>query len=402
MDRNALRNFRTRHSRKRSSGGTVEPFPIANLADYDPAPSYTGKITGSLFGQSLAGYTPPGDSQIETSSANVLIHNQGGTAWATGSVHYVLTRLGKHILTNVAGISNVYFNQKAAGGTTLKEDWFPNGTLYNELIAKIATAEGQIAGTLPQFAMIFLGESEATSATTDPDFLSGFSVRVAKLVDSLRNRTRGDLGYIPIIWAQSGQRGVSSYNLSAQNFREQLRRLESGSGFALGNDPAGGLYKFHISVTHDLNLTDVVHQNSLAGLIHARRLELLTREKIRGEAIDGTGPRITSITRPTRATIQINFDKTVTVPVTTDATAYNNYFAVLDATGAFVLVSSITRPAATQIVIAHTSTAGLVQCRYMPPTNTTPDTVTAINYPNCIRGVTADALPLPAFTIPLS
>jgi hypothetical protein len=220
---------------------------------------------------------------------------------------------------------------------------------------------------------------------------------MSQMIDQVRR----NYGYVWTFKGQLGSVNSDNDNLLAQLLREVDRKMETGAGYPCSQN------KHRIIVQHDLTLhtaSEQWHYSGKAKQLIGERFWLAIREHVLGESVDGTGPRLASITRPSSSQIQIDVDKDIAAPLATDATAYDGYFSVLNINNSQLAISSITRPTARRILVDHAAESGQITLRYMPPRNIPAVTnpANAIFFANCVRGVTSDALPLPAMTVKLN
>jgi hypothetical protein len=284
------------------------------------------------------------------------------------------------------------------GGTEILEWTKSTDSLFEleQTLEAEAIAEASQSGLYPMFGIWYQIEADISPAKVPL-----YPAKYAKHLDNWRN----EYGYIWVLQVQLAPIQKQPNAGWGEPAREMQRQLETGAGFAISQN------RNRLVMAHDLshygrfaNEGEVYHLGSYAKQELGKRLGLAARQDVFGQSIDGMGPRISSVVRVSNTTIDVTFDRAITSPLTTDATAYDSYFKVKTASGSTLTISSITRPTTTKVTIIHTSESGSIVLSYQPPmlVQTTFDPATPFAYPNCIRGVTADALPTPAFTIPLS
>ena len=255
-----------------------------------------------------------------------------------------------------------------------------------------AISEATQSGLYPMFGFWYQGEADIS-----PSDIPNYPGSYAKLL----NLWRVARGYVAVFQVQLAPVGKQPNAGWAEALREVQRQQETGAGFTISQN------KNYLVCAHDLTLWDIGEIYHLSGFAKqelGKRFALAVREKVFGQAVDGTGPRISSTTRINSSTVEITFDRNITAPTVTTGAAYDNYFRVTTSGGTALAVSSITRTTATKVQIAHAANVGGIKVIYQPPmiVPTQLDPPNAIAYPNCIRGVTADALPTPAFTVGLA
>lgn len=192
------------------------------------------------------------------------------------------------------------------------------------------------------------------------------------------NKWREYYGNIPFIYCQLG--GYRWESDSYQKTREWQRLMESGSGSTLA------IPNHYMVVTHDLSNIDNVHLDKAGQIELGVRKALLARQIIYGENINGTGPRLVSVTRDN------NIVKVKTSRTINDHNTYEGYFRVYD-NGVAMNITNLGRDPQdnTSVLVTLESTpSGVVTLEYRPterPLHT--------KLENVVKD--SDGLPLPAF-----
>ncbi len=216
----------------------------------------------------------------------------------------------------------------------------------------------------------------------------------------------------PIILVQLARRGLTddsdtmARNLLYQVVREKQRRLAESARLPDTDGTASPIARSgtYLVVTHDLPMADGRHVSAAGQVELGRRIALAIREHLWGEAVDGSGPRLVAVDKPSSTTVRVHTNRAVNEPAVTTADAYAGYFSVF-ADGERVPIDSIDRHEVDDRVILITlgeSVPGSVDVRYMPPPVPTevvgfePDVVRSATCSDPIPG-TGLCLPLPAF-----
>lgn len=281
----------------------------------------------------------------------------------------------------------------AAKGATTTTNWLPDGanpynraTLFGSTLTRAALV--QAMGQRINLLTWYQGEQNSAAQATIDSFVADTKAIWAAF--------RQHLGYMPIIFNQLGMHNSSSAVQPYFSLREFQRQMEEGSGNA-----ANAQNLAYMVVSHDLPMKaegTIVHLNQAAQIENGLRRELLFREKVlRETGVDGTGPRLVSVTKPTTTTVRV---KTTQV-INADA-SYEGYFSLLDGATP-VTPSSIGRDPADATAVLLTLPgvpAGTLTVNYHPPITRAAGTWAV----NCVRAASKSdsrltyALPLPAFT----
>jgi hypothetical protein len=128
----------------------------------------------------------------------------------------------------------------------------------------------------------YQGESDNSSASRRSVFISNTNT----IMDTFRAETGAPIVYVQLASAHSEQLNVANHDIA-----ERQRQMETGSGVGSGIERSD----FFMVVAHDLPRSDGIHLSAYGQRVLAQRMSLAVREHVFGEAIDGTGPRITSL-----------------------------------------------------------------------------------------------------------
>ena len=223
----------------------------------------------------------------------------------------------------------------------------------------------------------YQGESEATRGLHGPTFVSR--------TNAVMNAFAQELYAPPVLYVQLG-RASSAYNGYGhmQHIREFQGRMEAD----FGETPREN---FFMVVTHDLPMVDRIHLSAEGQRILGERLALAYRQHVLGEKVNGTGPRLESISWAAGSldTIDVTLDR----PVNAGADNYSNYFYVREGDETTNITASAQRFGDRTIRVTLTRpAAGEVTLSYEPPL------VDDSGYGFLVDVVRDhDGLPLPAF-----
>lgn len=115
----------------------------------------------------------------------------------------------------------------------------------------------------------------------------------------------------------------------------------------------------HMVVTHDLPRNanpDDVHLNAAGQRELGRRFALAYRQHVAGENVNGTGPRLASITKPTGTTVKVKWDRTIQAAANDYGDGTDSLFRVYS-DGAEHTVSSVVRDSGDDTVVEITLSA---------------------------------------------
>lgn len=276
---------------------------------------------------------------------------------------------------------DVFLIPAARGGSSLL-DWSlglgteDQATLFGSAVVRGKRAGsdrgaplGRVAGGDAYGAVVwFQGETDTASSS----LANAYARKTEEVLDGFVGALEA-----PIILVQLARRGYvtrsdsTSRNLLYQVVREQQRRLADGARLAdtTGSSSPISRSGTHLVVTHDLPMADGRHLSAAGQVEVGRRVSLAIREHLWGEAVDGSGPRLARVDKPSTSAVWVHADRPVTPPATTSADAYSGYFAVFSE-GVRLPIESIVRHEVDARVIVITfgaSVSGAVEVRYMPP-----------------------------------
>lgn len=267
----------------------------------------------------------------------------------------------------------------AMGGTSV-ENWQPSATNIFDRSTLFGSALYRAAGTIANGrtlrALLWTqGEANASNGST-----STYRNYFKTMLDAFRDNL--DRKNLPCIYTQLG-----IYDTAAAGFatlREIQRKMEHASGFS------ESILRCYMVCAHDLPVLDGIHYTMDGKIELGRRRALAIRQHIYLEQIDGTGPRLVTVTKPTTTTVKVKTTKVINNHAT-----YDNYFTVYDG-GVAKTISSISRdPSDTTAVLITVSSAftGAVTVDYQPPVGRGNNTWAS----NVVKEQ-ANLLPLPCFS----
>lgn len=302
------------------------------------------------------------------------------------------------------------------------------GTLFGSAMYRALVSSGlrddPAGGAEPEGGPVtavfwYQGESDNSTADLRRDY-SGYTAQVFQAMLSLLGQATGAVEPV-VIYAQLAAYGCcfgeesasAAYveHLKTHDIAERQRRLEQGAYLGTphllpNTGLASGVARAHMVVTHDLPRFDRIHLSAEAQRELARRVALAYQEHVLGWDVDGTGPRLVSLSR-SGATITVTFDREVTAPHVTGPAAYSGYFTAWagppsgdDYSGSYgsntVAISKVERhpsDARKVLVTLASNPAQPVYLRYMRPHE---PTATSEYLEDVIRAA-GSGLPAPAF-----
>jgi hypothetical protein len=240
--------------------------------------------------------------------------------------------------------------------------------------------------------------------TDSANYRDGYIANTKRVFTTMNNQLRftTEGRNIPIIFAQLSHFGDDPSNSETvnnqrhkgwQDIREKQRLMEAGAYNPIsGTTSLCSVPHMHMVVTHDLAMFDRNHLTADSQKILGNRIDLAVREHILGENVDGTGPRLASITKSGNV-IRISTTRNIN-----DSSSYGNYFTVFDASGGEVTITKMERDNSrrTDVLLTLASDPGDgYTVRYMPPRIPGGD-ILRNNLTDVIRDPST-GLPLPAF-----
>ena len=194
---------------------------------------------------------------------------------------------------------------------------------------------------------------------------------------------RTDVPGVPMIYVQLQKNVDATYSHDLHLTAEKQRLMETGSG------DASEIVDHHMVVAFDLPLVDNTHINSDGMKILGDRYGLAIREHVFGEAVNGTGPRLVSITQPSADTVKVKTTMTLAV-IAADA---DNQFRAFDDAVEATITSVVRDPAddTAALITLDANVVGTMTVSYG-------DVVasgTGVTYANVVKD--GDGLPLPQF-----
>ena len=214
-------------------------------------------------------------------NANEPLHPNGKYSFGT--------HLGERLLASTGYES--YLLPSAVSGSSL-ERWLPSADdLFPPAVRRSLVSAGLQASNAP--SQPFPAEGGPVSAIVWYQGESDAATEGRRALFTSRTNTVMD-GFVaaldvPVIFVQ-----LASHHLEAQHeglhaVAELQRRLETG---AAGGDAR---QRHHMVVAFDLPRSDAIHLSAFGQRALAERIELAIRQHVLGEAVDGTGPRLTAI-----------------------------------------------------------------------------------------------------------
>jgi hypothetical protein len=238
---------------------------------------------------------------------------------------------------------------------------------YRRVAALAAAAPARVRGLL-----IWEGESNSSPAA-QVTFLADWSAWIAAF--------RRDYGNIPVIYVQLAKRELDPNNTYHNQTAELMRQLESGYG-------ASAIPQHYMVVSFDQGLINAAHVNQAGQKVIGDRVALAIRQHIYGQAVDGTGPRLSTISQPAANKVKVDTTQELAA-IAADA---DGQFRVYD-DGVEMTVSSVVQDVDTSAVLItmSASATGTVTVSY----GDVPGEEWNVAYANVVKN--AAGLPLPQF-----
>jgi len=269
----------------------------------------------------------------------------------------------------------------------------------------------------------YQGESDSSETA----YRTNFAPYTADVFTAFENHFQTEAGKPVIIFAQLTSYGYDANypspespestdsalgeDIRQMDIAERQRRMEVGAYAGPGIlNPAGSAISpranTHMVVTNDLPRSDRIHVSSAGQMILAERIALAYQEHYMGLEVDGTGPRVTALTRSSNV-VTVTFDRDVTQTSSPGPNGYSGYFTAWNGTPNPATLSSSygtsnlvdithvrrhpSNPRAVQVTLA--SSPATIYLRYMRPHQ---NTLTSSFVQDVVRGADS-GLPLPSF-----
>ena len=211
------------------------------------------------------------------------------------------SRVGE-LLVDATGFET-YLIPAATGGVSVVE-WLPSAPLERSTLYGSAHFRSLVSAALqtnpvssqphpseggPVNAVVwYQGESDGTRR-------SSFVRNTNQVMDAFT----AHLG-APVIYVQLATHALETTHLRQHAVAELQRRMETGSG-----EPEARAVGFHMVVAFDLPRSDSIHLSAYGQRVLAERIDLAVRQHVLGEPVDGTGPRLSSISH-TGTTVRLH------------------------------------------------------------------------------------------------
>lgn len=262
-------------------------------------------------------------------------------------------------------------------GNSLLRDWLPaadrldRGTLFGS--ANYRQRQAMPGG--PRGLWIYGHESNCNP------------LRIATYLDDweqVLTEVRRDFGEPPVIYAQ----------MASSTAPVTCEALHQGADLQCTQETGAGgpreLPRHFMVVTFDLPLIDFIHLNRAGENVLGDRFALATREHIYGERVNGTGPRLVSLTHPygDRKQIRVKFTR----PINESVNRYDQQFTVFDQGVPAPLISVQRDSDVTAVLLILSQTPqGEVTVSYGGQPRSAP----GVSLPNVVKD--GDGLPAPQF-----
>lgn len=286
------------------------------------------------------------------------------------------TSLGRTLRNGSAGVEgtgrDVYLIPAALGGTRVSPHKREDNCVYPDYIgwnldsvypgSLAGTDRDTLFGSAVYRALVSAGEEPNPAAGQDPeggpvsavfwyqgesdntssDLRGLYSDRTEEVFEAFRDHLSSATAAVDpvIIYAQLAAYGCcrnepddgTIEDLRSHDIAERQRRLEGDSyGGTAALSPTTGLSNgiafAHMVVTHDLPRFDRIHLSAQGQMILAERVALAYQEHVLGWDVDGTGPRITALSR-SGGTITLTLDRDVAQTSDPGPEGYSGYFTV--------------------------------------------------------------------------
>lgn len=279
------------------------------------------------------------------------------------------------------GVTGARTNQiiliPCARGSTVITNWFPATDRFDRsTLFGSANYRRSIAASGGLKGIWYYGHETSSDLPHRLAYIQDWQ----RLVSELRR----DCGPVPIIYAQLALTTASYLTEQLHEVAEMQRLMETDNG------DTNALPNHHMVVTFDLPMQDYIHLSRAAVDVLADRFALATRQHVYGEAINGTGPRLVSLTHPEgdKSKIKVQFNR----PINQAFNNYDHQFRVCDGNTELPLRRASRDADATSVLLTLQEPAtGLVTVSYGGRT------VPATNMPLANVVKDADGLPAPMF-----
>lgn len=246
--------------------------------------------------------------------------------------------------SNFAGNGNNAHGWNPAGFTPVyNRDYLSGSAIYRGLVSAGLRPNPESGGQNPfpaeggpvRTVVWYQGESESRNNSTRNTYVNSTRSLFSTFSDQFDDAI--------IVFAQLAAEGgeptdsdadATKKNLQQADIAERQRRLEAGAaqlGIA-ATEPSIGpvtpVANAYMVVTHDLPMSDHIHLSRKGQQILGDRIALAVEEHVLGLQVDGTGPRLLSLSRPSSATIKVKTNRTINE--SSGSTAYEGYFTVFD------------------------------------------------------------------------
>lgn len=404
-----------------------DAFPTVRMLGNDyrwrPATEPLDDPTGQL--DVVSEDADPGTSAGTSLGRLLAVGDEDAGVTGTGRAAYLIpaalggSRMTPRPITNVGW----YLGPADLAGTD--RDTLYGSAMYRALLSA-GLRDDPVGDQEPEggpVSAVFWYQGESDNSTLD--LREDYAGYTASVFEAMRATLAGATGAVDpvIIYAQLAAYGccfgaespTDAYveQLKSHDIAERQRRLEEGAFLGTphllpSSGLEGGVQGAHMVVTHDLPRFDRIHLSAEGQQVLARRVALAYQEHVLGWDVDGTGPRLVSLTR-SGTTVTLTFDREVTPPQVSGPAAYSGYFTAWDGppdggsdysssygSSNELAIANVERHAsdARKVVITLASNpAGDVYLRYMRPHE---PTATSEYLEDVIRGADS-GLPLPSF-----
>src|SRR5690606_23077631 len=222
-------------------------------------------------------------------------------------------------------------------------------TLFGSAVYRALVSAGEAVNPVPDegseggpVSAVYWYQGESDNSSTS--LRGAYSGRTEDVFDAFRSQLAAVTAAVDpvIIYAQLAPYGccegaetevqAEAEDLRSHDIAERQRRFEAAAyRVAAALDPStgtsAGVDRAHMVVTHDLPRFDRIHLSAEAQLVLAGRVALAYQEHVLGWEVDGTGPRITDISRSGNSVV-LTLDRDVAQTTSPGADGYSGYFTV--------------------------------------------------------------------------